>query len=59
MACVRPKAETNSQYYRLKHLVHYINLTPFIGNNTAHTCIYIYTNERVCLCVCGMRVGNE
>lgn len=34
MARVRPKAETNFQYYRVKHLVHYINLTPFIRNNT-------------------------
>jgi hypothetical protein len=34
MARARPKAETNSQYYRVKHLVHYIDLTPFIRNNT-------------------------
>lgn len=34
MARARPKAETNFQYCRVKHLVHYINLTPFIRNNT-------------------------
>jgi len=44
MARVRPKAETNFQYYRVKHLVHYMNLTPFIRNNT-HNNIIIY-NQR-------------
>lgn len=34
MARVRPKAETNFRHYRVKHLVRYINLTPFIRNNT-------------------------
>lgn len=62
MARVRPKAETNFQYYRVKHLVHYItNLTPFIKNNTVHTKyintiihyigLYIRTSA-----VCGKRV---
>lgn len=41
MARVRPKAETNFQYYRTKHLVHYMDLTPFIRNNT-HNNIIIY-----------------
>lgn len=34
MARVHLKAETNFQHYRVKHLVHYIHLTPFIRNNT-------------------------
>jgi len=47
MARVHPKAETNFQYYRVKHLVHYIDLTPFIRNNThiithTHTQIYVH-----------------
>lgn len=38
MARVRPKAETNFQHYRVKHLVQYnIHLTPFIRNNNTHT----------------------
>jgi len=48
MARVRPKAETNFRYYRVKHLVHYMNLTPFIKNNT-HNNIIIYNQ----------RAGNE
>lgn len=34
MARVRAKAETNFRHNRAKHLVHYIDLTPFIRNNT-------------------------
>jgi len=51
MARVRPKAETNFQYYRIKHLVHYMNLTPFIRNNT-HDNIIIYISR-------GLKMNGE
>jgi len=53
MARVRPKAETNFQYYRIKHLVHYMNLTPFIRNNTHdNIIIYIYISR-------GLKMNGE
>jgi len=52
MARVRPKAETNFRYYRVKHLVHYMNLTPFIRNNT-HNNIIIYCTIR------GLKMNGE